>query len=119
VFNKRHDHVLRDIREAIETIEQIEKKSESLDNLNFQGIYFIESSYKDGSNRTRPMYLLTRESFNIIAMGLTGEKAMEFKLRYSSKFNEMEKYITNLNATIIEYPELTFEIKTVYKDDNE
>jgi len=47
VFKRRHDNVLMDIREAIETIEQLDKESESLGDPKFGLANFIESTYRD------------------------------------------------------------------------
>ena len=52
------------------------------------------------------MYYMNRDGFTLLAMGFTGSKAMEFKLKYIDAFNKMEKQIkeetkfrlpTNLN----------------------
>lgn len=37
------------------------------------------------------MYIMTRDGFTLLAMGYTGEKAMQFKLAYIKQFNAMEK----------------------------
>lgn len=52
------------------------------------------------------MFYMNRDGFTLLAMGFTGSKAMEFKLKYIDAFNKMEKQIkeetqfrlpTNLN----------------------
>lgn len=36
---------------------------------------------------------MNRDGFTLLAMGLTGKKALEFKLKYIEAFNKMENYI--------------------------
>lgn len=84
-FEKEHKHVRRDIKKLISEI------SPNLDSSN----YFVESTYKDNSNRTQDEYLLTRDGFTLLAMGFTGSKALEFKVKYIDAFNKMEEYIKN------------------------
>ena len=38
-----------------------------------------------------PMYLMNRDGFSLLVMGFTGEKALEWKLKYIEAFNQMEK----------------------------
>ena len=67
---KEHFHVLRNIRDAVDTIS---RSNES----NFGVVNFIESSYTDPKGEPRPMYLLKRDTFTFIAMGNRGEEAAE------------------------------------------
>ena len=77
-FGKRHDHVLRDIKE-LECSEE------------FRLSNFGESSYTNSQNKKQLMYLITRDGFTLLVMGYTGEKAMKFKEAYIKQFNAMEK----------------------------
>lgn len=77
-FEKRHDHVLRDIESLKEDIP------------NF-GEMFFEDMSKDSYNRDRKIYYMNRDGFTLLVMGYTGEKAMAFKLAYIKQFNAMEK----------------------------
>ncbi len=42
------------------------------------------------NNQTYKEYLMNRDGFSLLVMSFTGEKAMEWKLRYINAFNEME-----------------------------
>lgn len=79
-FEKRHDHVMRDI-------ENLKK-----DIPNF-GEMFFETSAPDSYNRERKIYNMNRDGFTLLVMGYTGEKAMKFKLAYIKQFNAMEKVL--------------------------
>lgn len=80
VFNKRQDHLLRDI------------DSLKLDLPNF-GEMFFESNAPDSYGRNRRIYYMNRDGFTLLAMGFTGKKALQFKLKYIEAFNSMEKQI--------------------------
>lgn len=77
-FSKRHDNVLKDIRE-------LECSNE------FRLLNFEESYYTNTQNKKQPMYYLTRDGFTLLVMGYNGEKAMQFKEGYIKQFNAMEK----------------------------
>ena len=57
---------------------------------------FIESSYVASNGKTNKEYLLTRDGFSLLVMGFTGQKALEWKLKYIRAFNEMEKELKRL-----------------------
>lgn len=79
VFEKRHDHVLRDIKNIIAN-----DADWCLPN-------FGEMSYPDSYGRSQTEYAMTRDGFTLLVMGYTGEKAMRFKKAYIAAFNEMER----------------------------
>lgn len=79
-FGKRHDNVLKDIRE-------LECSRE------FRLLNFEESSYTNIQNKKQPMYYMTRDGFTLLVMGYTGEKAMKFKESYIRQFSVMEKLL--------------------------
>lgn len=76
-FGKRHDHVLRDIKELGCSQE-------------FRLPNFGETYYEDSQGRKQPMAIMTRDGFTLLAMGYTGELAMKFKEGYIKQFNAME-----------------------------
>ena len=78
VFEKEHKHVMEAIRKLGCSYE-------------FAGSNFRLGSYKDSQNQERPEYIMTRDGFVLLAMGFTGEKAMQFKEAYIAAFNAMEK----------------------------
>lgn len=83
-FGKRHDNVLRDIRETIA------KCSESFTALNFEF-----SEYADSTGRKLPMYLLSKDGLMMVTMGYTTPEAMAVKESYINRFNKMEKQLRN------------------------
>ena len=79
-FEKRHDDVLKSIRN-LECSEEFRLRN------------FAESSYTNSQNKKQPMYYVTRDGFTLLAMGYTGEKAMKFKEAYIKQFNAMERML--------------------------
>lgn len=77
VFEKDHKDVLKSIR-----------------NLGcspvFNGRNFALVEYLDAKGESRPEYLMTRDGFTLLAMGYTGDRAMQFKEAYIAEFNRME-----------------------------
>lgn len=80
IFEKQHGHILRDIENL--------KKDVS----NF-GEMFLEGNEPDSYGRDRKIYYMNRDGFTLLAMGFTGNKALQFKLKYIEAFNQMEEHI--------------------------
>ncbi len=77
-FGKEHFNVLQDIDALIKAAPEAE--------LNFQ-----VCSYKSvEGGRSYRAFDMTRDGFTLLAMGFTGKKALQFKLRYIAQFNAME-----------------------------
>lgn len=91
VFEKRHDNVLK----AIENLVVGLLKNERVNPLKNEGVekLFSKSTYADKKGERRPVYFLNRDGFSLLVMGFTGEKALEWKLKYIHAFNEMEKLL--------------------------
>ena len=82
-FNKNHRDVL----------EKISSKINSAENSAQYKKMFAEATYTDKSGKQNKMYYLNRDGFTFIAMGFTGKKADEFKLKYIEAFNKMEQIV--------------------------
>ena len=78
-FSKRHDAVLRDLRNIIVNCPE-----------EFTAHNFVVSNYMDNTGRSLAMYIIFRDGFTLLAMGYTGPEAMRFKLAYIEAFNRME-----------------------------
>jgi Rha family phage regulatory protein len=79
-FNKRHDDVLKAIR-------NVDCSDE------FRARNFAASSYKSLQNRDLPMFIITRDGFTLLMMSFTGGKAATFREEYINEFNRMEKLL--------------------------
>lgn len=86
MVEKEHSKLMRDIRRYCEYLAEA--------NIGL-GEYFIESSYLDANNQSRPCYLVTRKGCEICANKMTGAKGVIFTTKYVDRFNEMEKQLKN------------------------
>lgn len=80
VFEKNHRDVMEKIRNMSAENSAVLKM-------------FVEDEYTNSQNKQQPMYYMNRDGFTLLAMGFTGSKAMEFKLKYIDAFNRMEEQI--------------------------
>ncbi len=93
-FQKRHDNILRDIDKLLGANEKLGDKG---------GLLNFEETYVDipiGGGKTKPFrtYDMDRDAFTLLAMGFTGAKALEFKLRYIAAFNAMAEKLQKQKA---------------------
>ena len=108
-FGKRHDHVIRDIRAIIDQMGGVPKIGETP--------LFEETVYVNSQNgQAYPMFLMNRDGFTLLAMGFTGKEALQFKLAYIAKFNEMERALSN-PAPADKESALAF-LKEIFKDND-
>ena len=102
-FEKRHDSVLRDIR--------------NLDwSDDFRLLNFVESNYLNEQGHRQPCYTMTRDGFVFLVMGYRGKKAAYFKEMYIKRFNDMETFIKSLVSTRQQFPKLTEQIRLTIPD---
>lgn len=80
IFEKEHKDVMKSIRNLTAQNFAVKKM-------------FVEDSYLNSRNQQQPMYYMNRDGFTLLAMGFTGSKAMEFKLKYIEAFNKMEQIV--------------------------
>lgn len=88
-FEKQHKHVL-------ETIQNLAAENSAAKSL------FYESTFEN-RGKQYPMYYMNRDGFSLLAMGFTGSKALEWKLKYIEAFNKMEQELRNKPLTMPEY----------------
>lgn len=77
VFEKEHNTVMRSIRDLVCGDD-------------FSRCNFAQSTYMSDRGKEYPEYLMTRDGFTLLAMGFTGSKAMQWKIKYIETFNRME-----------------------------
>lgn len=58
------------------------------------GDFFIESTYLDANNQTRPNFLITKRGCDMIANKTTGKKGVLFTAAYVTAFEEMRQVLT-------------------------
>lgn len=103
MFEKRHDDVLRSIRN-LDCSEEFRLRN------------FAESSYRNEQGKKQPCFNMTRDGFVFLAMGYRGKKAAQFKEAYIKRFNQMEKFIQTLAEARQQFPLLTEQIKMLHEN---
>lgn len=98
MFEKRHDHVIRDI-------EKLDCSDE------FRAPNFGETYYKDLQNKRQKKYFITKDGFVFLVMGYRGKRAAEFKEAYIKRFNDMAGFIRTLYGIKEDFPEFTEAVK--------
>ncbi|WP_320008120.1 Rha family transcriptional regulator [Maridesulfovibrio sp.] len=84
-FEKQHKDVLK----AIRNLEIPDEFSER----NFAPTS-IDVAQPNGGTRKERSFNMTRDGFSLLAMGFTGHKAMEWKIKFLEAFNAMEARLT-------------------------
>lgn len=93
-MEKEHYHVLRDLDGLKGGIQN-------------WGDLFYEDSYVHPQNKqTYRVVYMNRDGFTLLAMGFTGKKALQFKLKYIEAFNAMEAEL-NRPKSALDLMELT------------
>ncbi len=82
VFGKEHRNVLKSIRNLLGSAQNLAHQN-----------WFYQSTYQDAQSKLQPMFVMNRDGFSLLAMGLTGTKAMQFKVGFIEQFNKMETIV--------------------------
>lgn len=84
-IGKDHRHLIRDIRNYAEVIENSTEPNFGLSD------FFVPSTYTDSTGRTLPCYLLTKKGCDMVANKMTGEKGVLFTAAYVTAFEKMRQ----------------------------
>lgn len=91
-FEKRHDHVMRDIDALKEDVPKF-------------GEMFFNVEIPDSYGRKQRAYLMNRDGFSLLVMGFTGKSALEWKIKYIEAFNQIEAELKKKQLAIpADYP---------------
>lgn len=82
VFGKQHKNIIQAIRNLLGSAEN-----------SAHARWFYESTYLDAQGKKRPMFIMNRDGFSLLAMGLNGAKALQFKVAFIDQFNKMEEVV--------------------------
>ncbi|PHR52926.1 MAG: hypothetical protein COA47_17435 [Robiginitomaculum sp.] len=86
-FGKRHDNILRDIRQI--------DCSDNFTALNFEAV-----DYLDPTGRKLPMYEISRDGAMFLIMGFTGREAARWKEKFIAAFNAAERHISHSDPSV-------------------
>ncbi|MFP7307819.1 Rha family transcriptional regulator [Enterococcus faecalis] len=81
-FNKNHRDVLAAIDDLKEGVAE-----------NYADLFYEDNYIHPQNKQSYRQVIMNRDGFTLLAMGFTGQKALQFKLKYIEAFNQMEKEI--------------------------
>lgn len=96
VFGKEHHNVIK-------AIEALDCPTDFFDGNFTVEAYPIKTGF---GTRKGKAYSITRDGFVFLAMGFTGKKAAEFKLKYIAAFNAMEQQLRKQAVPSLDDPEV-------------
>jgi len=103
-FQKRHDNVVRDIKNLECPV-------------GFHALNFEEMTRKvtigKGAEREERFYRVTRDGFTLLGMGFTGKEAMRWKIAYINAFNQFEQILLTQPEALSHKHLLKFALKTL------
>lgn len=88
VFGKQHKNVMQQVRNLLGSAENSAHKN-----------WFYKSTYLDAQGKQQPLFVMNRDGFSLLAMSLTGEKALQFKVAFIDLFDKMGKAIAGVQTT--------------------
>lgn len=109
-FEKNHSDVVRSIDRLVSRLQptdyQCDAKMRS-------GIIF-EAHFEDvpqpnGGTKKAKYFIMNKDAFTLLAMGFTGAKAVEFKIKYINEFNRMEDELKSQQAKQLSLAESVLE----------
>lgn len=101
-FGKSHFVLMRIIRNQISAVSLCNFASRET----FLRLGFVLTKYKNSRGQEFPRYDLNREAFEFVALGLTGTKAVEWKLNYIFEFRRMQRELQQAHNKIAELTQL-------------
>lgn len=75
-FGKEHKNILRKVESILPDLPS------EFNRLNFEPVEYV-----DEKGEARPMYEMTQDGFNLVAMELTGKRARAYKIEFINEFN--------------------------------
>lgn len=100
IFGKEHFNLMRDIRNVTKS-DVYQKRIKNGTSYNFELCFKINEL---ANGRKVPYYEMDRQGFEILAMGFTGEKALEWKFKYSDAFAAMEELLKKERIVVQDNP---------------
>lgn len=108
-FDKEHKDIINMIERRIEIL----KNMRSIEKDSFL-LNFIETKYKSRGKEFKE-YLLNKDGFIYVVMGLEGGLAEELKIKYINTFNKMVELITTRQLAKIGYKDMSRAVKEYYE----
>lgn len=112
VFGKRHDSVMRDIRNQIEKLVEANELEFTLHN-------FVEREYQTGRNNSYIKFDLTEDAFALVVMAYTTPEAMKFKVKFLQEFKRIKEQLQNQPRVLSDREQLSAVMKLSYMQEED
>lgn len=99
IFEKEQFTVVRDIDNLVEKLHSIENQCPTKleEHQQMFEAYYEDVIQPNGGVKSAKRYFMNKDGFTLLVMGYTGQKALEFKLKYINAFNKMEAQLILAN----------------------
>ncbi|MBQ4588907.1 MAG: Rha family transcriptional regulator [Bacteroidaceae bacterium] len=99
IFEKEQFTVVRDIDNLVEKLHSIENQCPTKleEHQQMFEAYYEDVIQPNGGVKSAKRYFMNKDGFTLLVMGYTGQKALEFKLKYINAFNKMEAQLIIAN----------------------
>lgn len=109
-FEKNHSDVVRSIDRLVSRLQSTDYQCDAKMR---SGIIF-EAHFEDvpqpnGGTKKAKYFIMNKDAFTLLAMGFTGAKAVEFKIKYINEFNRMEAELKSQQAKQLSLAESVLE----------
>ncbi|MEE4577811.1 ORF6C domain-containing protein [Paenibacillus polymyxa] len=96
VFGKDHDHVMRDVRQQLNKLQEAGEAEWGVSN-------FGETQYQHHQNKQwYPKFEMTEDAFAIVAMSYTTPEAMKMKVKFLTEFKRMKEILHNPPVPVLD-----------------
>lgn len=96
-----HRYITKKIRELIDSTGEFGVQN------------YLHSNYKSLQNKNLDCFEMTRDGFVLLVMGLTGKEAIDWKIKYLTAFNDMEKMLSGEQSVM---KQLNIAVKIMSED---
>lgn len=112
-FGKEHKIVVRDIDNLLGKLQSVENQCST-------DLYYVAPLFDEyfedvplpcGGTKQAKRYFMNEEGFTLLVMGYTGQKAMEFKVKYMAAFKSMKEQLMANAQTISQLSDQVSELK--------
>lgn len=115
VFEKRHADILRIVK-GFENDDDMRDFNERNFALTYKDTQIRGFDKVSGKTRKDKIYLVSRDGFSFVAMGLTGKEARKWKIAFINAFNKMEQALLAQSQTIANQQVFNLSYKTHCRD---
>jgi len=97
-FERKHQHVLRLIDSVLENVEEL-STSGQLSQEDASTLFHVDY-YQDNAGNKQRRFLISERGFKLLAMRMTGSRALKFQFAFIKQFEELVLEVQQLRAQL-------------------